>query len=130
MRARVLEITEGSMVRISCDAGELAVRATEVGDLAAGDEASIEFDVQAVLEMNHNAFATLSQTYSLQNIEGDVQMCGVVDGVDADGMVYFRLGPDSLTMIEALPGAFAENQWLQVCFPEALICVHVALRPG
>lgn len=128
MQARVLEVYPSSRVRLLFDAGELVVRAADVGELASGDEASVEFDVQGVLTMNNTAFATSSQTYSVLNVDGGIHMCGIVDGVDADGMVYFRLGPDSLTMIESLPGTFVENQWLRVLFPAALICAYVTRR--
>ena len=41
-------------------------------------------------------------------------LVGLIDAVDPDGLVYFRLGEESLTMIEAEPGAFSVVEWVAV----------------
>jgi hypothetical protein len=49
---------------------------------------------------------------------------GLVDAMDDDGMAYFRLGPDSLTTIEADPSEVAPGTWLRLEFDPATVEAH------
>lgn len=114
MKVRILEAHGTTHVRIACDFGELLALSNDNRYLAPGASAGLEFDVDEALELGRNAFVTEGETYSVENVGSSIHMRGLVDGVDDDGLIYFRLGVASLTMIEAPPGAFSPGQWIRI----------------
>lgn len=119
------------------DNGELSARvSTRAGTatiLARGDTTffepgavcSIEFEVDAPLQLGLNARLSSERTFALGETGNEIQMTGLVEGVDPDGLVYFRIGQDSLMMIEAPPGLFSEGCWLELTFARESIRIYV-----
>ncbi|MFK8000003.1 MAG: hypothetical protein AB8H86_10410 [Polyangiales bacterium] len=114
MRVRVLEVHGETHVRVACEFGEFVVASESNRYVVPGASADLEFDVDEVLELGRNAFVTEDKTYAVENVGSSIHMCGQVDGVDEDGLIYLRLDVACLTMIDAPPGVFDAGQWIRV----------------
>lgn len=114
MRVRILEVVGETHVRIAGEFGELFVVGSDNRYLTPGASASLEFDVDEVLELGRNAFLTEEETYSVENVGSSIHMRGQVDGVYEYGLIDLRLGVDCLADIEVPRGMFDAGQWIRL----------------
>ncbi len=78
---------------------------------------SRSYDVDDSIESGRNATLTEAERCGL-SVEGEmVAIRGYIDSLDEDGMIYFRLAPDCLLMIESDDEELEEGSWLQLVFP-------------
>jgi hypothetical protein len=86
----------------------------------------IEFDIDAPLQKGQNAVSADKAVYAVDHHGNHaVVLCGMVDAVDDDGMVYFRLAEDCIVMIEARPGQVVVGEWLRLHYD----LEHVGIIP-
>ena len=113
------------MVRFSCCAGSAVGRWIGSALPSAGHSYDVELDFEGILDRGENTVASSETRFLISEREDEVVLNGSVDSVDADGLVYFRLGVDCLVMVDARAGEFSEGEWLEVsCRPE-----HLHLTP-
>ncbi len=72
-----------------------------------------EFDVVFNLEVDVNTHKTNTQEKSIDMHGSKISLKGVVESVDLDGMVYFRLSDDCLIMIES-DGNICKGDWIEI----------------
>lgn len=125
MRGEILQVHAERWLTLRFRVGTLLVRAASDFRVSAGDFAKVEFDIRGTASLV-NAAPSERRSYSVENVEDKIRMCGLVDGVDPDGMIYFRLGTDSLTLIESEPGTFARGEWLSVEFPTQVVDAYLS----
>ena len=75
-------------------------------------EYSVEFDVD---EKDIKIISSECQTYTIQEKNGNLRLIGTVDGIDDDGLFYFRLGISCLIMIDPTEDlTLTKGQWLEL----------------
>lgn len=76
-----------------------------------GHEYSIELDFDTVSSVD----SAVNSSFSLTVKDNYVIVTGMVDGIDDDGLFYFRLDPSCLIMVEAIPNRpVSQNEWLTI----------------
>jgi hypothetical protein len=81
----------------------------------AGREYSIELDVDETALNCATVVATSATSSSLVEKNGEVTLTGIVDGIDDDGLFYFRLAPGCLIMISAIRDRPVKHgEWLTI----------------
>jgi hypothetical protein len=95
-------------------------------DAPSDRSASMELTVDDVILLGVNGWPSDDHTYRMQGGRDGTPLVlnGLVDAMDDDGMAYFRLGPDSLTTIEADPSEVAPGTWLRLEFDPATVEAH------
>jgi hypothetical protein len=91
---------------------------------AVGNEYDIELTIDDRVEMNREAFPARVAQAAIRSVERRVHLTGSVDGADEDGVFYFRLAADSLTMIEGAPGSFHAGQWISLELEDARVMAY------
>jgi hypothetical protein len=66
----------------------------------ASESAYVDFDINTSLRIGINTQLINSSGYSICNTDSSVVLTGTIEQQDEDGLVYFRLAPDCLIMIE------------------------------
>lgn len=87
-----------------------------------------ELTIDEVLVLGKNAHRTDSRMFSFAEDGDALVLTGWVDSVDADGLIYFRLGVDSLTMIEAEPDQFAVGEWLELVLARGSVVAYLSYQ--
>ena len=105
----------GVLVHFTSATGEAAAlwQSTKLTPLK-GREYDVELDVDAILKLGENATVQLGRKPSLAMIGSKVQLFGIVESIDDDGMVHFRLAPDCITMIESLGSTFHKTDVIRL----------------
>lgn len=126
------EETEMQLTILACEqrtGGVVAVRfRTNIGDGEAtwssrrvlpveGANYTVELDVDGVIELGRTATVTDAGRYSLSRQGDQIFMAGLVEDVDSDGIVYFRLALDCLFMVQSCPGHATRGDWLKLTIP-------------
>ncbi len=93
--------------------------------LTPGEVYDFEFTIDEVLVLGENAHRTDSRVFAIFEDEDSIGLRGWVDAIDDDGLIYFRLGVDSLTMIEAEPDQFEVGDWLQLVLAKECIVAYI-----
>ena len=79
-----------------------------------GDEVGVEFNIDSKIELEKNAWTTSQRQTSIsRDSDNEIQVTGLVDGQDDDGVLYLRVAPNCLIMIESETLGLA-GQWIQV----------------
>lgn len=100
---------------------------TDIGEAAAiwlsqsntpdiGNVYDAEFDVDDSIEIGKTAIHSDNKFYSMAIKNNIIELNGLVDSIDDDGMIYFRLGEDCLIMIESEIGNLKVGEWLLLKF--------------
>jgi hypothetical protein len=116
----------GVLVHFTSAVGEAAAlwQSTKITP-AKGHEYDVELDIDAILKLGENASVQLGAKPGLAMIGTKVQIVGIVESIDDDGMVYFRLAPDCIMMIESFGSTFHKAEVLRL----ALEPVAIRLTP-
>ena len=77
-----------------------------------GKEYGVEFDIYPNLKIGDNAKRTADKTYFIRHNNNVNEIQGVVDSVDDDGLLYFRLSEDCLIMVEQEGEKIKKGDWL------------------
>ncbi len=99
------------VVEFSTDIGT-GIGTSENNDINIGDEYSVEFDIDKELRIGGNAKKVLGKDYFIRYSNDKNEIQGCVDGVDEDGMIYFRLSPSCLIMIESSEDEISTSDFL------------------
>jgi hypothetical protein len=92
----------GPLVHFTCAAGDAeAIWKSKTLTPVNGREYDVELDIDPILRMGENAAVELGLMPALAMIGTQVQIVAIVEQVDDDGMVYLRLSPDCIVMIES-----------------------------
>lgn len=75
---------------------------------------SVELDVDQVMTLGQNASYSRQSECAVNHEEGLVTLNGLVEDRDDDGMIYLRIAPDCLMMIESEGAEIQKGKWLQV----------------
>ena len=81
-----------------------------------GNMYDAEFDVDDSIKIGKTAIHSDNHSYKLSYENSIIQLNGLVDSIDDDGMTYFRLGKDCLIMIESEIGKINTDEWLLLKF--------------
>jgi len=116
MRVTIEEVEtsdDGVFVRFRCSVGEgLGVwrseRPARLGTL------SCEFTIDPDAALGTNAFLIEPRPARMWVEAEKLLIEGSVEDVDDDGLFYLRLAPDSLTMVEAEPGAVSHGDHIRL----------------
>ncbi len=127
MRITITDIRElegSSIVTFECDLGKGAARWKNPRARAkVAHKYDVEIDLELTLRIGDNCQVS-SERVPRISLEGNsVIVVGSVDGIDVDGMVYLRLAPDCLVMVETDGDAVREAMWLEIVAP--IDCVFV-----
>ena len=79
-----------------------------------GDDVDVEFDFESALTEGVNAVLVQDAGFGIREEGTAIAISGVIDGVDQDGMLYFRLAPDALVLVEQEPQWLKEGSWVLV----------------
>lgn len=92
-------------------------------DTPSGRWASMELTVDDVILLGVTGWPSDDHTYRMQGGRDGTPLVlnGLVDAIDDDGMAYFRLGSDSLTMIDADSSEVESGTWLRLEFDPATV---------
>lgn len=113
MNIKNYKIIEGKIVEFSTSFG-VGIGTWYNNEVKEGLQYGIEFDILPKLKFGNNAKIVSENTYSVKH-DGKVnELRGVVDGVDEDGLIYFRLGIDCLIMVESAEETIKEGDWLSL----------------
>jgi hypothetical protein len=115
---------DGVRARLRNAAGEVTLRVHGVpSDTPSGRSPSMELTVDDVILLGVNGWPSDDHTYRMQGGRDGTPLVlnGLVDAIDDDGMAYFRLGPDSLTMIDADSSEVMSGTWLRLEFDPATV---------
>lgn len=82
-----------------------------------GRSYDVELDVNEPVKIGINATLSDSEQCSISTREEKVVLCGNVESVDDDGMVYLRLSTDCIIMLESEPEAVQPGRWLMLGIP-------------
>ena len=88
----------------------------ERSGLSIGKSYDAELNLECPLLMNENVWTTDERAYRAAYENEHNTLVGWVDGVDDDGLVYFRLGIDALLMVEIEPVPRV-GEWLRLVVP-------------
>ncbi len=116
----------GARVSFSSSVGEgvAAWRGSEPP--AAGKKYGVELDLSFVLDKTM-CKEPADRTPGLQATRDGTDLRALVEGVDDDNVIYLRLAPDCLFMVETA-GGFAEGEAVQILLsPEQLVLVLVGV---
>ena len=116
MRIHIIEIFEvnsQTAIRFASDIGVGVACWKSKGAPVVGDTLQVEFDINVPIEKGRNAFIADKMVFTMDHdCDHSIVLCGVVDSVDDDGMVYLRLTEDCLVMIESRAGHVQVGEWL------------------
>lgn len=132
MNIKGFKIIKDNIIEFSTKAG-IGV-GTWYRDTAEDDakrEHSIEFTIDQPLMIGTNAvIMTGNKKYFVSHDGRSTEFHGKVDGVDEDGLIYFRLGFDCLMMIENEDPQIKKGDWLSITLPvEYLRVFSIGSRP-
>ncbi len=130
MRVEVVQTLPNGRVEFRGEAGIWEVFTKSARLPVVGDKGSLELDVDDALIVGANTKVLSDGTYSLKSSALELKLCGRVDAVDEDGLVYVRFGTDSLTMMDAAPGGFFAGQWLQITVKQELVRAYFTASRG
>lgn len=117
---RVFDVDDRVLVEFSCSAGG-AVGAWLSGGVSPGQELDVELDFEDRLRMGRNAAAASVGEFRLRQHGEQAVLEGMVESLDDDGLLYFRLGDDCLMMVDSAPGEFSIGDWIRIhCAGEKL----------
>lgn len=75
---------------------------SKVGNVACGQDADVELDVDAVIRIGVNCWTSETGNIGVSvDEDGFVRLLMAVEHQDDDGLIYGRLGRDCLVMIES-----------------------------
>ena len=104
------------VVKTAAASATLPLR-TSANQIVPGASFTAELDIEVPLVAGKNARPTAERAYHIGSDSECVTLVGVIEGIDPDGLVDFRLGSDSLVMIEAEPDQFVTDEWLRIIVP-------------
>jgi hypothetical protein len=81
-----------------------------------GTRRAIELDLDGAL-VDFLRSRDTSGSVQVDHAAGVVSLNVLVESVDADGLLYVRVSPGCLFMLEAEPGQAAAGEWLQLAVP-------------
>lgn len=118
MKVELEQVHEGSsgapVVVVRCRAGTAAgITRAPRERLFVGKFYDAEIDIEGTLVFSEDVWATRERAYRMSVDDGANTLVGEVDSVDDDGLVYFRLGTDSLLMLDIYPVP-QPGEWLRV----------------
>lgn len=80
-----------------------------------GCKYSVELDIDEMVLSGSTIVSATNNSFSLSEDDGEVMMTGMVDGIDDDGLFYFRLDPSCLIMISAIQDRpVSQHEWLTI----------------
>jgi hypothetical protein len=113
MNIKGFKIIKNNLIEFSTSKG-IGIGTWNNNEVAGGREYSVEFDINQKLEIGKNAKVISDKIYSIRHHDGVNEIQGMVDRVDEDGLIYFRLRLDCLIMIETEKKEFKEGDWLSL----------------
>jgi len=121
MRIEMSSPAKGEVVEFSSKIGR--GRAHWKGASAEGYLAcDIEFTIASAAARGTNAMPGRPNGFQISLIGDATLLAGLVEGVDEDGVFYFRLAPDCLVLVDAEPGTFRAGEWIEItCPPDELL---------
>ena len=78
-----------------------------------GARYSVEFDIDGVID-RHCAREGTGGACRIGHTDSETKLEGLLESVDSDGTGYFRLAPDSLTMLDTSDGWDRPGAWLEI----------------
>lgn len=128
MKIRVKEIVE------NLDKGEMVIFESPIGSAIANwknrnqpiknFEYDVELDINDKIILGKTAKVSDEQIYSISMDEETVILNGIVDDIDSDGMVYFRISLDCIIMIESVDSQLHKGMWLLLEFETSNIDIY------
>ena len=125
MKARITSVgSRGTVttVHFSCEAGEGAAvwKGTKIAPIS-GREYDAELDINQVLRVGENCTKEGDAAPSLKLLGEAIQVTGVVERCDDDGMIHLRLSLDSLVLVQSAGASPKPGEILRLVTPvEAL----------
>ena len=94
----------GITVFYRCSAGGSVARWN--GDApVVGSQYDVEFEIEDVVRLGENASLVDPAVQAEVGVEGDTaSFVGAAERIDDDGVIFFRLAPDCLMMVDSVPG--------------------------
>jgi hypothetical protein len=125
MKAVITRLLENNppKVEISCSAG--AARALWKGRRAPqlGFTYDVELDLDVILKAGQTYHRVDNGVPGLSEEGDDVLLTGVIESIDEDGMVFFRLNESCLIMVESDAADTDKGHWIQIRAPEGTLAV-------
>jgi hypothetical protein len=94
-----------------------------------GREYDVEFTINEPWVFGDTLFFSKDRQASVRQDNAQVVLTGEVESVDENGVISFRLAPDSLTMLDPANVAMPTGSWIRLQFDARLLLVfaHDAL---
>jgi len=104
------------MASFKCPAGTGTARWNSTNYQAlVGCEYSVELDIDEMALCGSTLVSAANKTFSLSEEDGEIMMTGMVDGIDDDGLFYFRLDPSCIIMVSAIQDRpVSQHEWLTI----------------
>lgn len=77
-----------------------------------GEWVSVELDINEILKIGFNANLSTDKVCFIRHSEDENEIQGIVDGIDEDGLIYLRLTPDCLIMVESSEDQIKEGDYI------------------
>jgi hypothetical protein len=88
----------------------------------AGEEYDVELDVSVIADRATNTRSVEVASPALF-VQGEmVLLRGAVEGVEDDGLVYLRMAPDCLVMVDTA-GGISTGDVVQICVPSSALSI-------
>ncbi len=111
----ITDLGEERCVGFQCPAGgATALWRSDRFDPEVGESYHVEFDVDLLLRFGENARPSPREGYRIETDSQGIVLCGLVDGIDDDGVFYFRFGQDCLILVESDEGSLEVNSWVEL----------------
>lgn len=119
MKLRISDVNDDlghPLVRFHCAHGTAVATWCSSHSPRVGAEYDVEVDVDATLDRHNSEFVAVEE-FSIGESDSYTHLSGQLESIDVDWMAYFRLGPDTLVMIEMIPEAYEPGIWLKITIP-------------
>jgi hypothetical protein len=101
--------------------GGVATWRSAHGPPHAGRSYDVEIDIADSMELGRNTSILAAPRPAISGTEERARLSGTIDSVDEDGLVYLRLAPDCVVMIDASPGEFEPGHAVELDVPIASV---------
>lgn len=109
----ISDIGENILIRFTCEVGTGFCCWKSKGKPKIDHDYDAEFNIEEALEKGVNVFTAVENEFFIKYEHSILALNGVIDSVDDDGLVYFRLAKDCIIMIESILGDnIRAGEWL------------------
>jgi len=120
MKVRIASVATdepGATVRYECPLGASLARWGGAVEPKVGDEFFVEYTFREPVQLGVNATVLTGECCASVGVADDlVQIVGLIEGLDADGVAFLRLAPDCLALIETESEVQA-GTWVRLRLP-------------